>query len=98
MTPTDQLPPTGLPDAARSLTPLTDSLDALERRVTIYVRGLVWTRFQATWVRVFRAPHAQCADAFHVQLKPRGKRKIRQFVEDYKPSAIIIAGWNHPEA
>jgi hypothetical protein len=58
---------------------------------------LVWARFEATWVRVFRAPLAQYADAFHIQLKPRGKRLIRQFVQDYKPSAIIVAGWNHPD-
>ena len=88
MTPPDQLPPTGLPDDARSLTPLIDSLESFEERATIYVRGIVWTRFEATWVRVFRARRAQYADAFHVQFKPRGKRNIRQIVEDYKPSAI----------
>ena len=55
MTPPDQLPPTDHPDTPRSLTPLIDSLEPLERRVTIYSRGLVWDRIQATWVRVFRA-------------------------------------------
>ena len=96
MPPPDQLPPTGLPDNARSLTPLIDSLAPLERRVTIYARGLIWSREQATWVRVYRAPYAQYADAFHIEFKPRRKRLIRQFV-DYKPSAIIVAGWDHPE-
>jgi hypothetical protein len=77
---------------------LIDSLESFEEQATIYVRGIVWTKFEASWVRVFRAPRAQYADAFHIQLKPRGKRNIRQIVEDYKPSAIIIAGWNHPNA
>ncbi len=86
MPPPDQLPPTGLPDNARSLTPLIDSLAPLERRVTIYARGLIWSREQATWVRVYRAPYAQYADAFHIEFKPRRKRLIRQFVE-YKPKA-----------
>jgi hypothetical protein len=94
MTPPDQLPATlDDPDTARSLTPLTEPL---ESRVTIYTRGLVWDRIQATWVRVFRAPRAQYADAFHIQFKARRKRLIRQFIEDYKPMTIIIAGWNHP--
>jgi hypothetical protein len=75
---------------------LTDSLEPLEQRVTIYSRGLVWDRVQATWVRVYRAPCAQYADAFHIQFKPRRKRLIRQLIDDYKPSTIIIAGWNHP--
>src|SRR6266404_5163205 len=96
MTPPDQLPPTSLPDNARSLTPLIDSLEPLERRVTIYTGGLVWDRIIATWVRVFRAPSAQYADAFHIQFKPRRNRLIRQIIDDYKPSTIIIAGWNHP--
>jgi hypothetical protein len=47
-------------------------------------------------VRVFRAPRAQYADAFHIELKPRGKRRTRQIIDDYKPSNIIGAGWNHP--
>ena len=81
----------------QSLTPTIDSLDAVERRVTIYARGLVWSRDQATWVRVFRGPDAQYADAFHIQFKPRRKRLIRQFVVGYKPAIIIVAGWNHPD-
>jgi hypothetical protein len=80
-----------------SLTPLTDSLEPLERRVTIYSRGLVWTREQATWVRVYRAPYAQYADAFHIEFKPRRKRLIRQFVQGNKPSVIIVEGWDHPD-
>jgi hypothetical protein len=96
MTTSDQLPPTGHPEIPRSLTALTDTLEPLERGVTIYSRGLVWDRVQATWVRVFRAPYAQYADAFHIQFKPRRKRLIRQIIDDYKPSTIIIAGWNHP--
>jgi hypothetical protein len=82
--------------AVQSLTPLKDSLDAIERRVTIYVGGLVWDRHQATWVRVFRAPDAQYADAFHVELKPRRKRLTRRYVEGYKPTTIIVSGWDHP--
>jgi hypothetical protein len=49
-------------------------------------------------VRVFRAPGAQYADAFHVQFKPRDERQIREIVEEFEPSVIIIAGWNHPNA
>jgi hypothetical protein len=46
---------------------------------------------------VFRAPEAQYADAFHIQFKPRRKRLIRQIIDDdYKPSTIIVAGWDHP--
>src|SRR5258708_2160016 len=82
--------------SVQSLTPLTDSLDPIERRVTIYVGGLVWDRHQASWVRVYRAPHAQYPDAFHVELKPRGKRRLGQYVEGYKPTTIIVAGWDHP--
>jgi hypothetical protein len=82
--------------ASRSLTPLKDSLDAVERRVTIYKGGLVWDRQQATWVRVYRAPYAQYGDAFHVEFKPRKKRLLRSYVEGYRPMTIIVAGWEHP--
>lgn len=75
-----------------SLTPLKDSLETTER-VTIYMGR--WDRHQATTVRVFRAPYAQYADAFHVEFKPRGKRLERQFV-DYDGSTIIVLGWKHP--
>jgi hypothetical protein len=96
MTFPDQLPLTAHPETPRSLTPLTDTLEPLERRVTIYRRGLVWDRVQATWVRVYRAPSAQYADAFHIEFKPQRKRLIRQLIDDYKPMTIIVAGWNHP--
>jgi hypothetical protein len=96
MPPPDQLPPTDLPDAVQPVTTRIASLELLESRVTIYTRGLVWDRIQATWVRVFRAPSAQYADAFHIQFKPRRKRLTRQLIDDYKPSTIIIAGWDHP--
>jgi hypothetical protein len=43
--PPDRLPPTAL-ETPGSLTPLTDSLEPLEQRVTIYSRGLVWDRVQ----------------------------------------------------
>jgi hypothetical protein len=79
-----------------SLTPSTDSLEAVERSVTLYTRGLVWDRIQASWIRVFRAPHAQYADAFHIEYKPKRKRRIGRFIEGYKPSTIILAGWQHP--
>jgi hypothetical protein len=45
---------------------------------------------------MFRAPYAQYADAIHIQFKPRRKRLTRQLIDDYKPSTIIIAGWDHP--
>ena len=96
MTAPAQITPTSHPETPPSLTPLIDSLEPLDRRVTIYTRGLVWDRIQATWVRVFRAPSAQYADAFHIQFKPRRKRLVRQIIDDYKPSTIIIAGWDHP--
>jgi hypothetical protein len=96
MTPPDQHHPAVHPETPRSLTPLKDSLDPLEQRVTIYTRGLVWDRVQATWVRMFRAPSAQYADAFHIEFKPRRKRLIRQLIDDNKPMTIIIAGWDHP--
>src|SRR5690348_10604341 len=63
MTPPGQLPPIAELETA------PDFLEPLEQRVTIYTRGLVWDRIQATWVRVFRAPSAQYADAFHIQFK-----------------------------
>jgi hypothetical protein len=94
MAPPDQ--PRLEPDAL-SLTPSRASLEAVERRVTIYTRGLVWDRVQATWVRVFRGPHAQYADAFHLECKPKGKRRIGSLIEGYKPSVIILAGWHHPD-
>jgi hypothetical protein len=71
--------------------------EAVERRVTIYAGGLVWIREQATWFRVFRAPDAQYADAFHIDFKPRGKQRLRRRIESYKPRAIIVAGWHHPD-
>ena len=49
-------------------------------------------RIQATWARVFRAPHAQYADAFHIECKPKRKRRIRHLIEGYKPSVILVAG------
>lgn len=81
-------------DAQTSLTPDKDFLDPLEAKVTIYTWG--WDRFQATWIRVFRAPVAQYADAFHIEIKPKRKRRLGTITEDYKPSAIVIAGWDHP--
>lgn len=81
-------------DAQTSLTPNKDSLEPLEAKVTIYTRG--WDRFQATWIRVFRAPIAQYADALHIEIKAKGKRRLGTITEDYKPSAIVLAGWNHP--
>jgi hypothetical protein len=54
MTPPDQLPPTARCDTRQPLTPSIDSLEPLERRVTIYTRGLVWDQIQATWVRVYQ--------------------------------------------
>jgi hypothetical protein len=93
---TEELPPTNRFEW-QSLTPSIEVLDPLECRVTIYARGLVWTRYQATWVRVFRAPHAQYADAFHIELKPRRKRRTGQLIEGYKPAVIVLAGWSHPE-
>jgi hypothetical protein len=73
-----------------------DMLPPLERRVTLYLRGGVWAREQATWVHVFRWPYAQYADAFRIHFKPRHKQLLRECV-DYKGSTIIIAGWNHPD-
>jgi hypothetical protein len=78
-----------------SLTPLKETLEPLEQHVTIYTGGMVWDRYQASFVRVYRARYAQYADAFHIEIKPKGKRRLGTII-DYEPKTIIIAGWDHP--
>jgi len=69
-----------------------------DRRVTFYVRGGIgYTRKEAQWVRVYRRPHAQYADAIFVDFLARGKRRPRRIVLTYKPSIVILLGWDHPE-
>ena len=70
------------------------SADFNDKKVTIYIAT---KKYEATQVKVWRAPYAQYRDAFHFQLKPKGARNLRGFVEHYMPRTVIVDGWGHPE-
>jgi hypothetical protein len=79
--------PRPLPDSP------TDPIMSTDRRVTIY---LSTRKYEATWLEVSRAGHAQYEDAYHVKFKPKKARYPRQFV-DYRGHTVIVDGWGHPE-
>ena len=79
--------PRPLPDSP------TDPIMATDRRVTIF---LSTRKYEATWLEVSRARHAQYEDAYHVKFKPKKVRYLRQFV-DYRGHTVIVDGWGHPE-
>jgi hypothetical protein len=85
------MPPPPLPR------PLPDSpiepIAAADRKVTIF---LGTRKYEATWLEVSRARHAQYEHAYHVKFKPKKARYPRKFV-DYRGRTVIVDGWGHPE-
>jgi hypothetical protein len=72
----------------------SDGINLNDKRVTIYIH---MRKHEAIQVNVSRGPYAQYDDAFHFKYKPKGARKMRSFVEFYRPDTVIIEGWGHPE-
>jgi len=77
-----------------ALATMSDATDFGQQKVTLYIGR---RKYEATQVKVLRGPYAQYLNAFHFQFKPKGARKLRSFVEQYKPNTVIVDGWGHPE-
>lgn len=46
-------------------------------------------------MRVTRIVFAQYADAIRIEFREKGKRKMYYFLEDSRPSTVILLGWGH---
>lgn len=67
-------------------------------KVTMYFQGMLGvSKVEATTCAVEVKPYAQYTRSVHVEFVPRGKRKARSFVQSYKPSLLVLEGWNHPD-
>ncbi len=71
-----------------------------DNKVTIYLTsswlGMGVRKYEARLVDHGRRKYAQYQSAPFVHFIPKRKRKVRQYVEGYKPYALILAGWGHP--
>ncbi len=74
---------------------------AADKKVTIYLTsswvGMGVRKCEARLVDHGRRKYAQYSSAPFVHFIPKRKRKVRQYVEGYKPYALILAGWGHPD-
>lgn len=69
-----------------------------EGKVTLYVRAMFGvTKIEATKVTIEIKPYAQYPEAVWVRFLPKGKRKLRETVQSYKPSLVVLEGWGHPD-
>lgn len=67
-------------------------------RVTLYFRGgFGMAKVEATSLSVVVKPHAQYAAGVYVEYVPKRARKARCFVQAYRPSLVVLAGWGHPD-
>lgn len=90
-------PPPPPPSQARVNRPI-ELHEAGDRRITLYVGGMFgYEKREAQWVRVYRHPHAQYADAIFVEFLPRRARLARRVILDSRPKLVILLGWGHPD-
>lgn len=70
------------------------------KTATIYMAGEFLgniIKTEAKDVSVTRGKYAQYSNAIFITFTPKGKRKPRSVVQTYKPSALILEGFGHPE-
>jgi hypothetical protein len=70
-------------------------------KATIYLMGdfgMGFTKLEVSELKTCTAPYAQYTNAVHIGYKPKGARKMRGTVQTYKPNAVILEGWGHPDA
>jgi hypothetical protein len=68
--------------------------------VTLYVEsefGFGYRKIECRTLTVEIRKYAQYEAAVDLCFVPKGKRKERQVIEAYKPSAVILSGFGHPE-
>jgi hypothetical protein len=71
-----------------------------QQRVTLYFRGEVFGNIQkmeASAFAVATGPYAQYSDAVSVVFMKKRERTPRGFTQSYRPSLLILGGWNHPD-
>jgi len=74
--------------------------DLGSQKVTIYRRsefGVGFVRIEAKGVIHGTRKYAQYDHAVFVQYRAKRKRRDRVIHDTFQPSAVIVAGWNHPD-
>ena len=69
-------------------------------KVTVYVAsefGLGIKKIEATKLSIEVRPYAQYLTGIVVELLPKRMRRMRGFVQSYRPSLVVLEGWNHPD-
>lgn len=70
------------------------------RKVTIYRKsefGLGYTKVECRKFGFEHRKYAQYDGAIHVAFVPKGKRRVRGFVETSYPSCVVLDGHGHPD-
>jgi len=70
-------------------------------QVTVFVHGAIssfvgYQAFEASRVVIKKLPYAQYASAILVSQIPRGKRKLKNYIETANASTVVVDGWGHP--
>jgi hypothetical protein len=68
-------------------------------KATLYMRGEFLGnihRIECTAARITVGPYAQHTGAVSALWVPRGKRAVRGTVQGYRPSLLVLEGWDHP--
>lgn len=67
-------------------------------RFTLYMlggMGLAIQRIEVKHLELTMRKFAQYESAVSVKVIPRGARKVRGFVQDSRPTLVVLEGWDH---
>lgn len=67
--------------------------------VTLYIRGMMGSikKIECRKLSIEIVKFAQYSNAVSIEWLAKGQRREREEIETYRPTALVLDGWGHPD-